>query len=363
MKIAVISTPVFPTVPPIGAVGYSGLEVIAWQCAKGLAERGHRVVLVAPDGSSCPNVQMLHTGPAGSWDEKTCYGGDPKRNYTGYWPLLLQVDAIIDHTWQKWAYMLKAEGRLTAPVLGICHAPVDTMFKELPPVDKPCMVCISDDQRSHFEALWNRPARTCHNGVDLDYYKPLGLKRSERFLFLARFSTIKGPHIALKACLEAGVGLDLIGDTSITNEPDYFKLCQQLSERESLGWDQRKGKQLRLIGPVTRGESVWWFSQAKALLHPNKLFREPFGLAPVEAQACGCPVLAFDNGAMRETTAGTWLVKSEEEFTARLKGLAQDGVSDEIRMGCRLMAQRFSTQAMAERYEQLCLEAIQSGGW
>ena len=51
MKIAVVSSAVFPMRPPNGTVGYSGLEVIAWQCAKGLAERGHQVVLIGPDDS------------------------------------------------------------------------------------------------------------------------------------------------------------------------------------------------------------------------------------------------------------------------------------------------------------------------
>lgn len=370
MKIAVISSCVFPcgTQGPVSPLpGYGGLEAISWHCAKGLAKLGHRVILIAPDGSACPDVQMFHTGPAGTFNEQQAYGGDPKRNYGGYWPALLQVDCTIDHSWQAWAFMLKAEGRLKTPILKVLHAPVDTCFKELPPVEKPCMVCISDDQRSHFEALWNRPARTCHNGVDLDFYRPLGIPRSDRFLFLARFSSIKGPHIALKSCLDAGVGLDLIGDVSITNEPDYFRECQRLSERESPGWDRSKGKQIRLVGPVGRGEAVWWFSQAKALLHANKLFREPFGLAPVEAMACGTPVVAFNNGAMRETIVDGktgWLVNSEEEFTAKVKELKAEGsIGSDQRADCRVQAERFGVARMCQRYEELCTEAIKTGGW
>ena len=58
------------------------------------------------------------------------------------------------------------EGRLKVPVLCVLHAPVDTMLKSLPPgVDKPCFVCISEDQRNHFEALFNQEARVCHNGI------------------------------------------------------------------------------------------------------------------------------------------------------------------------------------------------------
>lgn len=373
MRIAVISTNVFATSnPATGVPGYSGLEVIAWQCAQGLAKRGHQVILIAPDGSVCDGCQVFHTGPAGTFDERESYGGNPKRNYGGYWPVLLQTEVCIDHSWQKWAYMLKAEGRLKSPILGVCHAPVDTMFKELPPVEKPCMVCISDDQRDHFQGLWNRPAKTCYNGVDLSFYKPLGIPRSDRFLFLARFSSIKGADLAIKACLDAGVGLDLIGDTSITHEPDYFKECQRLSQKESPNWDKSKGKQIRLIGSVGRGEAVWWFSQAFAMLHPNQRFREPFGLAPVEALACECPVVAWRNGAMEETIIDAEtgkLVDSYDELVQTIKYLQfndpvhGDKAADYYRKHCRAQAEKFSVENMCLRYEELCLEAIRTGGW
>jgi len=200
---------------------------------------------------------------------------------------------IIDHSWGKWAYSLKAEGGTKAPVLGVFHAPIKTMygswppvFPQLPPIEKACAVCISEDQARQFKEIHDPcDVRVCYNGVDTEFYKPIeGIKRSNRFLFLARFSTIKGPLLAIQACKEVGVGLDLVGDTSITQEPEYFQKCKSLCD----------GEQIRMVGPASRGECVWWFSQAHALIHPNfpapKLghpgFREPFGLAPVEAQLC-----------------------------------------------------------------------------
>lgn len=380
MKIAVISSTVFPCPPP----GYSGLEQLAWLQAKGLAEKGHEVYLVAPDGSTCPGVRVVATGPPGRWDEKAAYGGfryptgrkvlnehgqevDEAVTVPAYWPLLLEVDAVIDNSWAKWAYVLKAEGRMKAPVLGVMHAPVNTMYQSLPPgVDRPCFVCISRDQTAHFDALFSPvTARTCHNGVDPDFYRRIpGVRRSDRFLFLARFSSIKGADLALEACRRAGVGLDLVGDTSITNEPQYFEYCKSLCD----------GERLRMVGPATRGECVHWFSRAYCMLHPNQRFREPFGLAPVEALLCGCPVLAWDYGAMRETVGGLgdyWLVDSVDELAERVKGLAAaDGPfahdlagEDGFRARCREYAERFSVRNMVDRYDELVREAVDGGGW
>lgn len=343
MKIAVVSAQVFACPPP----GYAGLEMISWHCAEQLAQLGHEITLFAPEGSVCQHSTLFSTGPAGTWNEMQAY--------SKYWQELLKFDVIIDHSWQKWSYVLKGEGRLKAPVLGVLHAPVNTMIQELPPeVENPCFVCISQDQAAHFQALFSRQARHCYNGIDMDFYKPMTLKRRNRFLFLARFSTIKGPDLAMEACAKVGAELDLIGDTSITNEPELFQRCKDMAD----------GEKIKIIGPANRGECVWWFSQNRILLHPNKLFREPFGLAPVEAQACGMPVIAWDNGAMRETVkpgATGLLVTSMEELETAITHadlLLPEGCGKL----CREWASQFSIQNMGKRYEALCGEAI-SKGW
>lgn len=344
MYLAVISSSVFPSPTP----GYAGLEMVAYHCAAGLARLGHRVTLIAPDGSKCPGCDVIHTGPGGSWTEAQAYDR--------YWQSLPAFDAIIDHSWNKHSYVLKTEGRLNAPVLGVWHAPVDTMYQQLPPLERLCTVLLSDDQRAHYEALWNRPGRTCYNGVDPDFYKPMTVPRNDRALFLGRFSTVKGPDLAITAAQEVGVGLDLIGDFSITNEPELLAACQQHCD----------GEKIRLVGPAARGECVHWFSQNSFLMHANMRFREPFGLAPVEAMMCGMPVVAYDNGAMRETVRHGetgYLVRSHEEFVAACRELARPGAVDaQVRSACREWAMQFSVANMAARYDQLVKEAI-SGGW
>lgn len=354
MKVCVISSTVFA----VPVQGYAGLEHLAWQQARGLAELGHEVSLVAPDGSTCPGVTVIPCGPAGKIDEKRAYGK--------YWEHLLGVDCVISNDWQKWAYMLKQEGRLKAPVLGVTHAPVNTMMGSPPPVEKPCITCISQDQANHYEALFGGKARVAYNGIDTGHYRPMGIPRSDRFLFLARFSSVKGPHVVIQSCLEAGVGLDLIGDTTITGEPEYFHKCVQLAEQTSPNWNPAKGKQIRIVGGVSRGECVWWYSQARALLHGNQTFREPFGLAPVESLACGAPVIAFDYGALRETVkhgVTGLLVNSAREFTDAVRCEWMANIVQSDRDYCTEWAGRFTVENMIKRYDELIREAVETGGW
>lgn len=359
MKIAVISAQVFSCPPN----GYAGLEMITWLQAKGLAEKGHQVTLIAPDGSSCPGCEIIQTGPPGRISEAQAYGGFPdikegdkiiRPAHPGYWSVLPQFDVIIDSSWNKWSYILKEEGRLHAPILGVLHAPVDTMYKVIPNVDKPCFVCISKDQAAHFQALFSKEARVAYNGADVQFYQPTGIPRSDRFLFLARFSEIKGADFAIEACKVAGVGLDLIGDTKLTGEPEYLKKIEGMCD----------GKQIRIVGPASRSECVHWFSQAFCMLHPVKRFREPFGLAPVESQLCGCPVIAWDNGAMRETIQHGetgWLVRSMDDMIKAIHNAKQH--ANKMRENCRQWARNFSVENMVYRYEELCHEALREGGW
>lgn len=360
MKIVVISTPVFKV--PLS--GYGGLEAIAWYTAKGLAEKGHNVFLVAPDGSECPGATVIPIGPEKQLDEHMAFAGYPevkegeivhRKGSQGYWQHLMDADVVIDHSWLKFSYLLKMEGSLKAPVLGVMHAPINTMINTLPTgVEKPCFVCISDDQKAHFEALFSpAKAKRAYNGIDLDFYKPMKVPRTERFLFLARFSSVKNPDICQDACITAGVSVDMIGDTSITGEPAYLEKCRARAD----------GKQIKIIGGVSRGETVHWMSQSRGFIHLAKSFREPFGLAPVEAQACGNGVLCWDYGALRETVKQGetgFIVSSLDEAV----NILREGKLDHInRNRCREWASQFSLQKMVDCYESLCYEAIDSGGW
>jgi glycosyltransferase involved in cell wall biosynthesis len=341
MKIVVISTTIM-TLPP---AGYSGLEMLAWQQAEGLAKLGHQVLLVAPVGSSqVPGVEL----------HGTTLGESEAQAFTGYAHRLKDWDVIIDNSWLKFAYLPKIEGMLKPPVLGVSHAPIGTMYQRTPPMPRPCMVCISHDQAAEAKELFKIDTRVAHNGVDMNFYKPMPeVARGTRYLFLARFSKIKGAHIALDVAERTKIGLDLVGDTLITNEPDYAKECMEKAGRI---------EGAKFHGGCPREKCVEWFNGAKAMLHMNQLFREPFGLAPVEAQMCGCPVIAFDNGAMRETIKPDetgFLVKTDDEVVDLINSNAVATIKPER---CREWASQFSIENMVKRYEELCKEAIE-GGW
>jgi glycosyltransferase involved in cell wall biosynthesis len=260
--------------------------MVAWLQARGLSQRGHKVLLVAPVGSKPPDEVELHG---------TTLGEPESQAYSGYIHRLPEHDAIIDNSWEKWSYILKIDGKLNAPILGVLHAPAETMYKTPPPIVHPCLVAISKDQSVAAMECLGVPARVAYDGVDIDFYNSQQRwTRNDRYLFLARMSRIKGPQIAVDIARKLRIGLDLVGDDKITGEP-------QLAQRMLA---QAKNN-ITYHGGVSRDKAVEFFSTRKALLHMNLLFREPFGLAPVEAQLCfpaNTLVKATDIGDLYEGT-------------------------------------------------------------
>lgn len=340
MKIAVISTTIMNLPPP----GYSGLEMLAWQQADELAKLGHKVLLIAPKDSVPPPNVELHG---------TTLGESEGQAYSGYWQRLLDQDAICDHSWQKYSVLLKAEGRLKAPSLLWLHAPVETMMHSPPPIQKPCLVAISKDQAGATIGHLGLLAKVCYNGVDPDFYKPTGESKTDRYLFLARMSKLKGPHIAAYAAKLLGKSLDLVGDDKLVEDPNYVAIVKSVCDPNNIVYH----------GGKSREDCVKFFSRAKAMLHCNSVFREPFGLAPIEAQMCGCPVISSDFGAMRETVNLGVTGLFYRTFEELLDIIREDRIASIKPSDCREWASQFSIQKFGKRTEELIKEAIDTGGW
>lgn len=99
-----------------------------------------------------------------------------------------------------------------------------------------------------------------------------------------------------------------------------------------------------------------FISEAKALLFPVT-WEEPFGMAVIEALACGTPVIAMNRGAMPEIIehgVNGFLANDEKEFAEYMERV------DEIdpKECRRTVEERFSAVAMAEAYVERYKEAI-----
>jgi glycosyltransferase involved in cell wall biosynthesis len=99
----------------------------------------------------------------------------------------------------------------------------------------------------------------------------------------------KGPQRAIAAARAVDVPLVLAG----VIQPGQ----QTFFDREVA--PHIDGKGVRFVGEVGGSEKRSLFAHARGLLMPIR-WNEPFGMVMVEALACGTPVIAFPEGAVRE---------------------------------------------------------------
>ena len=111
------------------------------------------------------------------------------------------------------------------------------------------------------------------------------------------------------------------------------------------------GGGVRLLGRVTDAELRALYENALCLVFPSRY--EGFGLPPIEAMWCGCPVLAADAGAVPEVCgeAALWFdaqgPRSPAAAIARL--LDEPGLAEHLAEAGRARARAYSWPAAAAR--------------
>ena len=200
------------------------------------------------------------------------------------------------------------------------------------------LVSISDAQRVALpRARW---VATVHHGLMLDDYRfaPAG---GSFLLFLGRMSPEKRPDVAIRVARRAGIPI---------------VLAAKLEPQQRAYFDDAVAPLLRepgvdFIGEVDDARKVDLLGQARALLFPV-LWPEPFGLAMIEAMACGTPVVARRCGSIPEVVEDgvTGFVCDDDDQL--VEAVARAHEID--RAACRRsVEQRFSNGRMAADYEAL----------
>lgn len=197
-----------------------------------------------------------------------------------------------------------------------------------------------------------------HNGLDPSQFK-FSAKKDDYFITLARFHPDKGHDIAIKVCQKAGQCLKMAGVVADLSRPKQImmEIANPLSRYRSLiDFRYFSDKILPHLydglieyhGNLNGSAKMRFISHAKALLFPIR-WDEPFGMAVIEALACGTPVIAMARGAMPELIShgkNGFLAHNQREFEHYMKR-----IGDIDPEACRQsVEERFSATVMAGRY-------------
>jgi glycosyltransferase involved in cell wall biosynthesis len=284
--------------------GYGGTQRVVVWLARGLAELGHRVTLLAPAGSRVPEAEIVGLDPG----ELRAPGFD----LTRYVPD--SIDILHTH----------------APLVAApAHPHVFTLHgNRSNGTASPNTIFLSADHaRRHGGTAF------VYNGIDPSEYVFRPKKRGYD-LFLGRLHSAKGYRWAVRGAKRAGKRLIVAG-----------------------GWRLSLRRSLRFVGSVDGRRKADLLADAECLWMPA-LWDEPFGLTLVEAMVSGTPVLGTKRGALPEVVSPETgaLGDSLDELVRLRSSLAHCDPE-----ACRSRAQRwFSHLSMAQEYSRMYRHYLRS---
>jgi glycosyltransferase involved in cell wall biosynthesis len=285
--------------------GYGGTERVVTWLARGLAELGHRVTLVALAGSRLPEATTIVV------DRREAF-----RQGGARLGALLPPGVDVLH-----AHVPLAEPPAGVPFLWTFHG-TGAPGRVFPPST---IALSADHARRHGIARW------VHNGLDPADYR-FGPTGDGPDLFIGRLHSVKGWQWAVRGARQAGRRLVVAG-----------------------GWRPSLRPGLRFVGRVDGGRKRDLLAGAGCCWVPAQ-WDEPFGLTTIEAMVSGTPVLGTRRGALPEviTPESGAMGDTLEELVALRPGL------DRLDRGQvrQHVLDHFTHRHMAARYVELYREAM-----
>jgi glycosyltransferase involved in cell wall biosynthesis len=340
MRIAQIS-PLMEAVPP---KLYGGTERIVAYLTEELVAMRHEVTLFA-SGDSVTTARLEAGYPQ-------ALRLDPMvRDHIA--PLIVMLETVVQRAAEFDIIHLHCDylgfpvlRRARTPFLATLHGRLD--LPELRPLyrvfsDVP-VVSISDAQRQPLPEA--RYIATIHHGL------PAGLLRGGAgqggyLAFLGRISPEKAPDRAIRIAAAAGMPLKIAAKIDPVDRRYFAAEIEPLLAQSPIDGQPR----VEFIGEIAEHQKSEFLGNAAALLFPIA-WREPFGLAMIEAMACGTPIIAMRNGSVPEIVENdvTGFVVDDESAAAAAARRAARLDRGRIR---QVFESRFTAGRMAQDYVRI----------
>jgi glycosyltransferase involved in cell wall biosynthesis len=196
---------------------------------------------------------------------------------------------------------------------------------------------------------YNREAKVAYPPVDTEFFHPDRSVPERHALIVSALVPYKRVDIGIEACRLAKLPLKIVGAG-----PERAAL-----ERTAAGAD------VEFLGRLSDDEIRDWYRHAAVVL---MLGEEDFGLVPVEAQACGRPVVAYGRGGALETVVpgvtGVLVADPAPGAFADAIAAAVDRRFDSVAI--RRHAERFGRRRFGDEMDAIVRETVdrpEPAGW
>jgi glycosyltransferase involved in cell wall biosynthesis len=189
---------------------------------------------------------------------------------------------------------------------------------------------------------YNRKSTLVYPPVDTEFYTPDTVRpapavpnQQPKFLVVSALVPYKRVDLAMMAARRAGVGLTVVGGGP---------------ERAAL--ERLAGDGIELVGWRSDEEIRELYRSSVATILPGE---EDFGIVPVEAQACGRPVVALGRGGALDTVIDgeTGVLVPDASVDALASGLTRAAATTWDSAGIRRHAEKFSRQRFVREVRQV----------
>ncbi len=174
-------------------------------------------------------------------------------------------------------------------------------------------------------SVYRRRADVIYPPVDVEFYQP-STPREDYYITVSRLVPYKKVGLILDAFGRLGYPLKVVGQGVL-----YSSLSR------------RRPPNVEMLGWCSKQELAQLLSRAKAFVYAAE---EDFGITPVEAQAAGCPVIAYGRGGVQETVIDgqTGILYREQTAEAIMEAVSRfEAGAIQFRMqDLRRNAERFS---------------------
>jgi len=190
--------------------------------------------------------------------------------------------------------------------------------------------------------IYNREAEVVYGPAPIEQFLNVERNPSDYYLFFGQVTGYKRADIAIEACTQSGRKLLVAGAGAKKKDVKKYE----------------KTGMVRFLGRVSDEEAAALFAGAQALLYPGI---EDLGLVPIEANAAGCPVIAYSEGGAVETvkegvTGIFFDEQTPQSLIAAMDRFEQNKAQFGSRQAFKDHVQQFSKAAFIERMQKVLAE-------
>ena len=217
------------------------------------------------------------------------------------------------------------------------------------------VLCNSFFSRESILRAYNQDARVCYLGIDVEHFRPEEFPPSSPpaapelpyLIGVGSLQWTKGVDTAIQAVARLSDPKPHLVWVANHVDASYAQSMRVLAEAEGVSFEIRS--------QVTDAELITLLRRARLMLYTSRL--EPFGYAPLEANACGTPVVAVAEGGVRETVRdgiNGFLCERDPRMLAAAIGRVLADTKLAVALSCQArdeVTQKWSTTQSDERLE------------